>query len=519
MSWKKNGLSMILWAAFLLGSSAALIYYFYDTFLIWGYTESICIMSGIGVWLILLLLFCLIRVTGKILNGRIKPVPSVVMAVLEGILFVGILAAGIGIRIYNIQYAGEEAAYFDMAQVAEGGSIPQMVHGGTYVYLHLLRGLFLLVGNKWMAGIWLQIALQAIAAILLYLAVCQIGTGAAGLTFLAAIMLLPSEMLRGLTYSPDMMYLCAYAIGLVCVASFLSRYAEGEMESPYDVIILVFSGAWIAFVCYLDVSGLTLPVMAVSALWMNRFKSRKKCANVWLGLGVLIGAAVLFFAGYLALYGYSCGKSIIDVWNDLIRFYAVKGHDPLFWMKEDGWNASVLLYCGMVFASFAYPAHRKTEKLSPWIGAGLLLCVLEYLHIPSAQLNSFAFMTYVASVLGGIGISESFSFEMAEEEQIPSETESLQEEGIIHKKESLPKEEVQMEERMQIEETMQMEEKVPGDMEFMDLGEPPKIKLIQNPLPMPKKHVRKTMEYGFHPEEDMMHYDIEVDENDDYDIS
>ena len=128
-------------------------------------------------------------------------------------------------------------------------------------------------------------------------------------------------------------------------------------------------------------------------------------------------------------------------------------------------------------------------------------------------------MTYVASVLGGIGISESFSFEMAEEEQIPSETESLQEEGIIHKKESLPKEEVQMEERMQIEETMQMEEKVPGDMEFMDLGEPPKIKLIQNPLPMPKKHVRKTMEYGFLPEEDMMHYDIEVDENDDYDIS
>jgi len=39
---------------------------------------------------------------------------------------------------------------------------------------------------------------------------------------------------------------------------------------------------------------------------------------------------------------------------------------------------------------------------------------------------------------------------------------------------------------------------------------------IENVLPMPKKHKPKVLEYGFEPSEDMMHFDIEI-ENDEYD--
>jgi len=39
---------------------------------------------------------------------------------------------------------------------------------------------------------------------------------------------------------------------------------------------------------------------------------------------------------------------------------------------------------------------------------------------------------------------------------------------------------------------------------------------IENVLPMPKKHKPKVLEYAFEPTEDMMHYDIEI-EDDDYD--
>ena len=40
--------------------------------------------------------------------------------------------------------------------------------------------------------------------------------------------------------------------------------------------------------------------------------------------------------------------------------------------------------------------------------------------------------------------------------------------------------------------------------------------MIENVLPMPKKHIGRTLDYAFEPSEDMMHYDIEF-ENDKYD--
>lgn len=43
-----------------------------------------------------------------------------------------------------------------------------------------------------------------------------------------------------------------------------------------------------------------------------------------------------------------------------------------------------------------------------------------------------------------------------------------------------------------------------------------KTAMIEDVLPMPKKHVSRSFEYSFEPSDDMMHYDVEV-ENDDYD--
>lgn len=46
----------------------------------------------------------------------------------------------------------------------------------------------------------------------------------------------------------------------------------------------------------------------------------------------------------------------------------------------------------------------------------------------------------------------------------------------------------------------------------------PKVNYIENPLPLPKPHVKKEMNYGFDPPSVRMKYDIWVSENDDYDI-
>ena len=41
---------------------------------------------------------------------------------------------------------------------------------------------------------------------------------------------------------------------------------------------------------------------------------------------------------------------------------------------------------------------------------------------------------------------------------------------------------------------------------------------LDNPLPVPKRHVKKEMGYSFEPEPDQMFYEVPVAENDDFDI-
>lgn len=43
-------------------------------------------------------------------------------------------------------------------------------------------------------------------------------------------------------------------------------------------------------------------------------------------------------------------------------------------------------------------------------------------------------------------------------------------------------------------------------------------RFIENPLPLPKKHVKKVMDYPFTPDASQMHFDIEVDPADNFDF-
>ena len=45
----------------------------------------------------------------------------------------------------------------------------------------------------------------------------------------------------------------------------------------------------------------------------------------------------------------------------------------------------------------------------------------------------------------------------------------------------------------------------------------PKPRFIENPLPLPKKHERREIDYLYDVAEDMMKFDFEIDENDDFD--
>lgn len=44
------------------------------------------------------------------------------------------------------------------------------------------------------------------------------------------------------------------------------------------------------------------------------------------------------------------------------------------------------------------------------------------------------------------------------------------------------------------------------------------IKYIENPLPLPKKHVRREMDYDYQVADNKMKFDIEISDEDEFDI-
>ena len=70
-----------------------------------------------------------------------------------------------------------------------------------------------------------------------------------------------------------------------------------------------------------------------------------------------------------------------------------------------------------------------------------------------------------------------------------------------------------------VEETISAEESASVETVEQQPEVPKTIKLIDNPLPLPKKHVKKEMNYAFEPTKDQMHYDLNnYSVDDDYDL-
>jgi hypothetical protein len=56
------------------------------------------------------------------------------------------------------------------------------------------------------------------------------------------------------------------------------------------------------------------------------------------------------------------------------------------------------------------------------------------------------------------------------------------------------------------------------DLEFLGENEPEKGNFLENPLPVPKKHIKKTMDFSLEPKEEQLKYDVIIPDYDDFDV-
>lgn len=502
MSFRKNALNYFVWIIFMMCNLA-----------MFSFLSMLCAkavggplpITAIGMVAAFFgVLFLIYFITGfiskKVAASRNNPVQEKSIRtrlIMEGLLAVCILAAGVGLRIYLLPTAGESAAYYEVAKVTQGQKdliVP--VQNSIYYYLCLLRGMFLLLGNHWVAGIWLQIGLQIAATVVLYFVIRKMTNVTAAMITLIFLMFAPSSVKISLMYAPDMLYFLFWSLGIFFVMLYLNASSkDAEKESVgYSVAMWLSAipiGCLVGFLTYVDVAGavLLLPVLLIPAI----IRTNKK-RLIWVGrmlLAVLASLGGFVGAVYVdSLLSHTEFVRILSAW---VNTFAPEVPDVLRLMQSSSIEVMILLVL-MSFNVFSFFRRKQSDIITVWMLMTFAFAACYVFGITTANMNGRILLLILMCVVAAVGIRELFRVEAPKKETVSVGMDTVS------------------------ESQKDAQERYAEGIQIPGLEQNPLPKFLDNPLPLPKKHVKKSMDYAFVPETARMKYDVEISETDDFDV-
>lgn len=377
--------------------------------------------------------------------------------------------------------------FFDMAVVSDRGINMPMDQGISDLYVRLLSFVLSFLGNREVSAVFLQIILQVTGMVLIYAVTRKIaGRLPASIAFLYfALSRTCLDMLE--YFDPEWLFFVLYMIGMLAVVSFVKAYCANRIRKPLAVIGAAAVGAVIGGLTYLDLLAASLLIVMMIAAVGKKNRAEEESVRNTAGVSIaviltaILACAVVWF-GTIAMVSYMGGTNITgDVfWN---RLFACLGNS-YFYTSRKPYSYDLYLMAALIipasFLAFEFFRSGREQNYMPWI----LLCVIAA-PTPMAVYGEHGYgvlSLYVWAVLAGLGVQNC----------------------ILGDKKKVMK--------AVIEEINTAVEKVE------ETEEPVKTNYIENPLPLPKKHVAREMDYRYDVEEHNMKYDVEVPENDDFDL-
>lgn len=517
MTYKKTWLSCLLWAVFTCAAAALLALY-----IISFWKSEVNAVLGIdtafavfGVFILIAGCYFIIRVIAHQIGEKCK-VSGHTIFLWELFIALCIFFAGLLYRIHLIIQCSSESigitSFYQQAMLKAGESVAYMEHGMSYLYTLCLSFVLSFLGNKVIAGVWLQVMIQMLTILFGFLAVRKTAGRIPAYAAMLMLAFSPAYVEQIFIMTPEILYLFLYLLGLLIVGSYVKNYCEGQFNLPMAVIGAIICGGVIGVFSYLDAFSLTLLIFMASLFIGVRTTDEDKrfhsllLSVVMFLLTVVVGGLVL--TGGFALDAYTNEEALIEPAKVWVNLYWKEPHfDSLnnYGIFVAG-SFQIERFVTVLSAAFLIPAfwnRKKTENVSPWFVLMLLLNspvtaigVLEY-HVCNML---------VWSVLAGTGLQLSLlpslkaaeptdeSLPSAEVEAVPDVTTALTPDA----------------------ETKPTSAAEPEKKPVQSPAPPPRF--IENPLPLPKKHEKKVMDYQYEVPEDKMKFDIEIDENDDFDI-
>lgn len=399
---------------------------------------------------------------------------------LEVFLVLSMICGAILSRIYWYSHHFTECLgtleFFEMATVRANGSIPVIRHGASYLYTGMLSVLFAFFGNKQTVGIVMQMVLQILGILCFYFAVRNFVGKKEALLSLTVMAFFPAMIRNIFSLTPENLYFFLYA-GMFLLLSVYKKYEEKGRKTLLVWGFLVLLGIGCGYLVYLDIVGL---LFFVAVLFVILSKKRKKGKNASY-LGFVAGSTLCGLSGLFLLECMENGNTFLNTllaWGNL-------------YVNSFSWNWSMagpelsivgnlflLSLAGWVVLGFF---KKKEDDSSLYmLSIVILVCFVSF----GKQNMSYQLLTTAYwSILVAIGV---FSVMITGKN-----------EGTVKRKGA----------EMVAEQTVLQPEEKKQEIHF-----------IENPLPLPKKHVKKTMNYGFEPDNELMKYDIETSDDDDFDL-
>lgn len=564
MSWKKNAFSYLIWFLYTVLTGVGLM----------GIADSICARMGIAfywaavfVFLYALLVWGIVFLLRRFARGYLSDAgrKREHLLVLEILALLILLAAGILLRASGAESAAQPSEYYEMAKVAAGQKIPQTVHGAVYFYVQMLHMVFGLLGNHFLAGIWFQIVLQLVAMVVLYFIIRKLAGAVAALVAFGFGMCAPYMVQSALVLSPEMLYFLLLAAAAAALAALGGEKAaaEGsaaerntaEAGSAYDgepgrrralrkrarssgglrLPAFFVMGTIAALCCYMDIMGALILFLALAMAFSCRrgevTVGRRAAATALclLGAGLGFGACVLADA-------FLSGKSVLGVVQAWLRLYEPEGFRlPIVLEEVTGAGESLfaagasngmglgfpaegaLLLALMSFGGFSFWCDRRRERISvvalPVFGIILASC-----HgIFTEEMPGYYVLYLLFALLAGLGLGQCFLAPYGieagvEPEEEPGNAEEPEEGGRAVEPPDTENEGVIADSGRWTEEDS------PGLQESAEDSGKREVHYLENPMPLPRKHVKRVMDYALTAESEEDDFDFAVEEDDDFDI-
>lgn len=407
-------------------------------------------------------------------------------SILPELLIAGLLFAVMTVmRLFYINsHEIQGAGFYELCRIQAGTQMPQLEYGVGDLYAKMLYLLFWLFGNHMLYAAYLQMALQMAALVFFYFALRNLWGFIPAIAAEAALLVFP-EFLKSLTIlNQENLLLFLLCVNLCLAAAVLSRTLRKQSTAGRYALVILVSGICAGLSAYLEKLYLAVPAaLLLALLLMKRPKEAQGMQKRRLQLPVYLIGMGLGFGVCLLVKRQITGQQYAAVWAE---------YDRVQLSGEVFLSGSVMNYASALLLFFVFVAAAAA--------------IVIYSYCEKAQI--------LPEIKEEIQIQDIESFEKSETEEEIKKSEIKKSEI---KKSEIEKMEIKESEIKAVtgqENSRNVQEQLPQET----AEEKKTVKYIENPLPLPKRHVKKEMDYGFEPDCDLMKYDVMVEENDDFDL-